>query len=230
MRVLIAEDEVRLAENLAADLVAAGFAVDISGDGEDVAYRGAVEPYDVVVLDLGLPSIDGLNILKQWRIDGVKVPVLILTARDTWSERIKGIDAGADDYVCKPFHTGEVVARVRALIRRSKGIATSVISVGHLNLDTTTGIVTNDGEVIKLTAFELKVLSYFMHNKNRSVSRTELIEHVYAQDFDRDSNTIEVFVRRLRKKLGADLIQTQRGLGYILNDPNAPTAQYNAID
>jgi two-component system OmpR family response regulator len=166
-----------------------------------------------------LPKVDGLTVLRSWRRAGMAVPVLILTARDAWNEKVQGIDAGADDYLAKPFSMEELLARVRALIRRAKGHATAEIACGGVVLDTRTGRVTVDGEPIELTAFEYRVLSYLMHRKGQVVSRTELIEHVYAQDFDRDSNTIEVFVGRLRRKLGTDIIKTVRGLGYRADEP-----------
>jgi two-component system OmpR family response regulator len=170
------------------------------------------------VLDLGLPEIDGLTVLDRWRKDGRTMPVLVLTARDSWSDKVAGLDAGADDYLAKPFQTEELIARLRALIRRAAGQATSELTAGGVRLDSRSGRVTLDGEPVKLTAQEFKLLSYLMHHKGKVVSRTELIEHIYDQDFDRDSNTIEVFITRIRKKLGPDLISTTRGLGYSLND------------
>jgi two-component system, OmpR family, response regulator len=179
---------------------------------------GANEAYDAVILDLGLPGLDGLTVLDRWRREGKVMPVLVLTARDSWSDKVAGLDAGADDYLAKPFQIEELVARLRALIRRAAGQATSELTAGGVRLDGRSGRVTLNGEPVKLTAQEFKLLSYLMHHKGKVVSRTELIEHIYDQDFDRDSNTIEVFITRIRKKLGADLIMTTRGLGYSLND------------
>lgn len=219
MRVLVVEDTPELARQLKQRLEGEGYAVDTAADGEEGRFLGETEPYDAVILDLGLPKVDGLTVLRSWRRAGMAVPVLILTARDAWNEKVQGIDAGADDYLAKPFSMEELLARVRALIRRAKGHATAEIACGGVVLDTRTGRVTVDGEPIELTAFEYRVLSYLMHRKGRVVSRTELIEHVYAQDFDRDSNTIEVFVGRLRRKLGTDIIKTVRGLGYRADEP-----------
>ncbi|MBT4770200.1 MAG: response regulator transcription factor [Rhodospirillaceae bacterium] len=214
MRVLVVEDEPDLARQVADTLVEAGYAVDTAKDGEEGHFLGDTEPYDAVILDLGLPVIDGLTVLERWRRDGRKMPVLILTARDRWSEKVAGFDAGADDYVTKPFQMEELLARLRALIRRSAGHASAEIFCGPVSIDTRSGRVSAEGVVIKLTAQEYKILSYLMHHQDKVVSRTELTEHVYDQDFDRDSNTIEVFIGRLRKKLGVDVIRTERGLGY----------------
>jgi len=218
MRVLIVEDEPNLLRQLRQGLEVAGYAVDTAADGEDALYLGNTETYDAVILDLGLPEIDGLTVLDRWRKDGRTMPVLVLTARDSWSDKVAGLDAGADDYLAKPFQTEELIARLRALIRRAAGNATSELIAGGVRLDTRSGRVSLDGEPVKLTAQEFKLLSYLMHHKGKVVSRTELIEHIYDQDFDRDSNTIEVFITRIRKKLGADLISTTRGLGYSLTD------------
>ncbi|MFC3713563.1 response regulator transcription factor [Sphingoaurantiacus capsulatus] len=219
MRVLIVEDEPNLARQLRSTLEGAGYAVDTASDGEDGHYLGSTENYDAVVLDLGLPEVDGLTVLDRWRKEGKTTPVLVLTARDSWSDKVAGLDAGADDYLAKPFQTEELIARLRALIRRASGNASSELTAGQVRLDTRTGRVTLAGEPVRLTAQEYKLLSYLMHHKGKVVSRTELIEHIYDQDFDRDSNTIEVFITRIRKKLGADLISTIRGLGYSLDDP-----------
>jgi len=219
MRVLVVEDEPNLQRQLKSTLEAAGYAVDVASDGEDGHYLGSTENYDAVVLDLGLPELDGLTVLDRWRKAGLIMPVLLLTARDSWSDKVGGLDAGADDYLAKPFQTEELVARLRALIRRAAGQATSELTAGGVRLDSRSGRVTLDGEPVKLTAQEFKLLSYLMHHKGKVVSRTELIEHIYDQDFDRDSNTIEVFITRIRKKLGPDLISTTRGLGYSLDDP-----------
>ena len=218
MRVLIVEDEPTLAKQLKTALEGAGYAVDHAADGEDGHYLGSTEAYDAVILDLGLPEIDGLTVLDRWRKEGRTTPVLLLTARDSWSDKVAGLDAGADDYLAKPFQTEELIARLRALIRRSTGNASSELTAGDVRLDTRSGRVTLAGDPVKLTAQEFKLLSYLMHNKGKMVSRTELIEHIYDQDFDRDSNTIEVFITRIRKKLGPDIISTTRGLGYSLED------------
>ncbi|HBI83191.1 response regulator transcription factor [Orrella sp. NBD-18] len=220
MRILLVEDEPTLSEQIAQSLHEAGYAVDRSDNGRDAAYMGESEPYDAIILDLGLPLIDGLTVLKQWRSKGIAIPVLILTARDGWHEKVSGIDAGADDYLSKPFHMEELLARIRALIRRATGNASSTLQCGPILLDTRSARVTVDGHPVTLTAHEFKVLSYLMHHRDQVVSRTDLTEHIYAQDFDRDSNTIEVFVGRLRKKIPGDLIETIRGLGYRLNSPS----------
>jgi two-component system OmpR family response regulator len=216
VRLLIVEDEPTLARQLRQTLEGAGYAVDSAHDGEEGQYLGETESYDAVILDLGLPEVDGLTVLDRWRKAGMKMPVLVLTARDSWSDKVAGLDAGADDYLAKPFQMEELIARLRALIRRSSGNASAELVAGDVRLDTRSGRVTLAGEPVKLTAQEYKLLSYLMHHKGKVVSRTELIEHIYDQDFDRDSNTIEVFITRIRKKLGADLITTIRGLGYSL--------------
>jgi two-component system OmpR family response regulator len=214
MRILVVEDEPNLLRQLKSGLETAGYAVDTAADGEDGLYLGSTETYDAVILDLGLPEIDGLTVLDRWRKDGRAMPVLVLTARDSWSDKVAGLDAGADDYLAKPFQTEELIARLRALIRRAAGKATSELVAGGVRLDTRSGRVSLDGEPVKLTAQEFKLLSYLMHHKGKVISRTERTEHLYDQDIDRDSNTIEVFVGRLRKKLPDDCIQTVRGLGY----------------
>lgn len=219
MRILVVEDEADLARQLKAALSDAGYVVDHAADGEEGHFLGDTEPYDAVVLDLGLPKIDGITVLERWRDDGRTMPVLILTARDRWREKVAGFDAGADDYVAKPFQMEEVLARLRALIRRAAGHASAVIECGPLAVDTRAARVTLGGEPVKLTGHEYKLIAYLAHERGRVVSRTELTEHIYDQDFDRDSNTIEVFVGRLRRKLGTEMIQTERGLGYRLIDP-----------
>lgn len=216
MRLLLVEDEPLLRTQLRTALADAGYAVDETGDGREAHFLGDTEPFDAVVLDLGLPVLDGLTVLRRWRDAGRTMPVLILTARDNWSEKVAGIDAGADDYLTKPFHMEELLARVRALIRRAAGQASPVLRCGELSLDTRSGRVTLGGQPVALTSHEYKVLDYLMHRPGAVVSRTELTEHIYAQDADRDSNTIEVFVGRLRKKLPPGLIETVRGLGYRL--------------
>jgi two-component system OmpR family response regulator len=219
MRILVVEDDKDLNRQIVEALTEAGYAVDHAFDGEEGHFLGDTEPYDAVVLDIGLPEMDGISVLESWREEGRKMPVLLLTARDRWSDKVAGIDAGADDYVAKPFHMEEVLARVRALLRRAAGHASSEIECGPVRLDTRSSRVTVDGRHIKLTSHEFRLLSYLMHHQGKVVSRTELVEHLYDQDFDRDSNTIEVFVGRLRKKLGTDIIETVRGLGYSINAP-----------
>jgi two-component system OmpR family response regulator len=218
MRILVVEDDTNLNRQLKDALTEAGYAVDVAFDGEEGHYLGETEPYDAIVLDIGLPQMDGISVLEAWRREGRTTPVLLLTARDRWSDKVQGIDAGADDYVAKPFHMEEVLARLRALVRRAAGHASNEIVSGSVRLDSRAGKVTVDGQAIKLTSHELRLLSYLMHHKGKVISRTELTEHLYDQDFDRDSNTIEVFVGRLRKKLPEDCIQTVRGLGYQIAD------------
>jgi two-component system, OmpR family, response regulator len=211
---LVAEDESALAAQLAAALEHAGYAVDCAADGERADFLGQTEQYDAVVLDLGLPRVDGLTVLKRWRDAGVLVPVLVLTARDSWHEKVLGIDSGADDYVAKPFRIEEVLARLRALIRRASRQALPELRCGSLSVDPRAARVTVGGSPIKLTSHEFRVLSYLMHHRDRVVSQAELTEHIYAHSADRDSNTVEVFVARLRRKIGAAFIETVRGLGY----------------
>ena len=220
MRLLVVEDDKDLNRQIVTALENAGYAVDKAFDGEEGLYLGETEPYDAVILDLGLPKVDGVAVLQGWRRAGKTMPVLILTARDRWSDKVSGFDAGADDYVVKPFHVEELLARVRALLRRAAGHATSELVCGPVRLDTRASRVVVDGNPVKLTSHEYRLLSYLMHHQGRVVSRTELVEHLYDQDFDRDSNTIEVFVGRLRKKLGVDIIETVRGLGYIAAAPD----------
>lgn len=214
MRILIVEDESLLASRLASTLGERGYAVDVAADGERGDLLASTEHYDAVILDLGLPRVDGLTLLERWRAGGIAVPVLVLTARGSWSEKVRGIDGGADDYLTKPFRMEELLARLRALIRRSSGQLAPELRHGAVVLDPRTSQVTLDGQPVKLTSHELRVLSYLMHHRGRVVSQTELTEHIYAQTFDRDSNTIEVFIARLRRKLGASTIETVRGLGY----------------
>lgn len=218
---MVVEDEIRLSRQLAKALTEAGYAVDCAGDGERADFLAHTEQYDAVVLDLGLPKIDGLTLLRGWRQAGILAPVLILTARGSWHEKVQGIDGGADDYVAKPFRIEEVLARIRALIRRASGLAQPELRCGALALDPRTARVSVDGAPVKLTSHEYRVLSYLMHHGRQVVSRTELTEHIYAQDFDRDSNTVEVFVARLRRKLGACFIETVRGMGYRMQEPSA---------
>ena len=214
MRLLLVEDEARLADHLARALGTSGYVVDVAADGERADFLAQTETYDAVVLDLGLPKVDGLTLLGRWRQAGIKTPVLVLTARGSWHDKVQGIDGGADDYVAKPFQIEEVLARVRALIRRSAGHAGTELRCGAVALDTRLARVTVDGVAVKLTSHEFRVVSYLMHHRDRVVSQAEITEHIYAQSFDRDSNTVEVFVARLRKKLGLAFIETVRGLGY----------------
>jgi two-component system OmpR family response regulator len=220
MRLLVVEDEPDLARQLVQTLRGEGYAVDLAGDGEEGEFLGMEETYDAVVLDLGLPVKDGLSVLASWRAAGRLMPVLILTARGQWSEKVAGFDAGADDYVAKPFQMEEILARLRALIRRAAGHATPRLRCGAVELDTRTAQVHVSGAPVKLTGHEYKLLAYLMHHPGKVVSRTELTEHLYDQDFDRDSNIIEVFIGRLRRKLGVDIIKTVRGLGYRLEPPD----------
>lgn len=222
MRLLVVEDDRDLNRQIVSALEEAGYAADAAFDGEEGGHLGETEPYDAIILDLGLPKIDGLSILERWRRNDVKTPVLILTARDRWSDKVAGINAGADDYVAKPFQMEEVIARIRALLRRSAGFAKAELECGPLRLDTRTSRVTFNGALIKLTGLEFRLLSYLMHHQSRVVSRSELVDHLYQQDFDRDSNTIEVFVGRLRRKIPADVIHTVRGLGYCVSLASEP--------
>jgi two-component system OmpR family response regulator len=219
MRILVVEDEPTLAAQLAEGVREAGYAVDVAHNGLDAHFMGDTEPFDAVVLDLGLPQMDGITVLKKWRAAGRTMPVLILTARDNWHEKVAGIDAGADDYLTKPFHMEELLARLRALIRRAGGHASAELACGPVTLDTRNNRVTVDGRALTLTSHEYRVLAYLMHHAGEVVSRGDLVEHIYAQDFDRDSNTVEVFIGRLRKKLPPGLIETVRGMGYRLANP-----------
>ncbi len=220
MRLLVVEDDPDINRQTVTALQDSGYVVDSAKDGEEGHYLGDTEPYDAVVLDLGLPVLDGVSVLEKWRRAGRKMPVLILTARDRWSDKVAGFDAGADDYVAKPFHMEEVLARVRALLRRSAGHATSELTCGPVTLDTKSARVIVNGTAVKLTSLEFRLLAYLMHHKGKVVSRTELVEHLYDQDFDRDSNTVEVFIGRLRKKLGVDVLHTIRGMGYCVTEPD----------
>jgi two-component system OmpR family response regulator len=217
VRILVVEDEARLSRQLAAALGQAGYAVDCAADGARADFLGQTEHYDAVVLDLGLPKIDGLTVLRRWRDAGLMVPVLVLTARGSWHEKVQGIDGGADDYVAKPFRMEEVLARLRALIRRSSGQASAELRCGPIALDPRAAKVAVNGVPVRLTSHEFRVLSYLMHHRGKVVSQAELSDHIYAERFDRDSNTVEVFVARLRRKLGAASIETVRGLGYRMD-------------
>ena len=225
MRILIVEDDKNLNRQLLEACSEAGYVVDVAFDGEEGHFLGDTEPYDAVILDIGLPEKDGITVLEEWRRDGRDMPVLMLTARDRWSDKVSGIDAGADDYVTKPFHVEEVLARLRALIRRAAGLSTSVIACGPIMLDTRTSKISCDGRHIKLTSHEFRLMSYLMHHQDKVISRTELTEHLYDQDFDKDSNTVEVFIGRVRKKLGVNCIETVRGLGYRLFASEADSSE-----
>ncbi len=214
MRILLVEDDPDLSRQLKMALADAGYAVDHAADGEEGHFLGETEPYDAVILDLGLPKMDGVSVLERWRREHVGTPVLILTARDNWSQKVAGFDAGADDYLTKPFHTEELLARLRALVRRSAGHAAPSLSCGGMRLDPRAARASVNGEPLRLTSLEYRLLHYMMMHQGRVISRTELVEHLYDQDFDRDSNTIEVFIGRVRKKIGPDRIETVRGLGY----------------
>ncbi|HMZ02664.1 MAG TPA: response regulator transcription factor [Burkholderiaceae bacterium] len=219
MRILLVEDEPTLRATLRRSLADSGYVVDEADNGRDAWHLGDTEPFDAVVLDLGLPQLDGLTVLQRWRAAGRAMPVLILTARDSWHEKVAGIDAGADDYLSKPFHFEELLARLRALIRRAQGLASPLLRCGTIELDTRSQRVTLGGQPVTLTSHEYRLLAYLMHRPGQVVSRSELTEHLYAQDHDRDSNTIEVFVARLRRKLPPECIETVRGLGYRLVAP-----------
>lgn len=216
MRILIVEDEQRIAEDLAEAVNSGGYVAETTADGEDAWFRGGTENYAAIILDLGLPRIDGITILKRWRQEGVTTPVLVLTARGTWSDRVDGIDAGADDYLPKPFRMEELMARLRALLRRSTGRAQPSITVGKITLDPRTRQVAVGGVPIALTPLEFRLLNYLLHHRGSVVSQTELSDNLYSHDSERDSNAIEALVGRLRKKLKDDVIETRRGFGYIV--------------
>ncbi len=220
MRILLVEDDERVATGIMAALTAAGFVVDHARDGDTAWFQGETENYAAAILDLGLPGLDGLSVLRKWRTAGVRLPVLILTARGDWSERVEGIDAGADDYVPKPFRLEELLARLRALVRRAAGQATAVLVNGQLTLDTRRMTVSVDGAPVHLAPQEYRLVNYLMQHAGRVISQLELTEQLYAQDFERDSNAVEVLVGRVRRKLGADLIQTRRGFGYLIEMDN----------
>jgi len=221
MRVLLGEDDERIAANVDSALALAGFAVDRQSDGEEIWFRGDTEAYDAVVLDLGLPTLDGLTILKRWRKAGRAMPVLVLTGRGNWDERVEGIDSGADDYLTKPFRVEELVARLRGLIRRSTGNAAPILEAGEIALDTRQMRVSRAGQPLALTPQEYRLVAYLMHHRGRVVDQLELTEHLYLQDFERESNAVEVLIARVRRKLGPDVIETRRGFGYIIAETAA---------
>jgi two-component system, OmpR family, response regulator len=216
MRILIVEDESKIAQDLQLALGEAGYVAHVAVDGEEAWFLGDTEDFDAVILDLGLPKLDGLTVLRRWREGGRKMPVLALTARDSWRDKVDGIDAGADDYLAKPFHMEELLARVRSIIRRASGNVTSTLAIAGVVLDTKQQDAALDGRMIGLTQLEYRALSYLMHHQGRVVSQGELTEHVYGQDFPHDSNAVEVLIARLRKKVGASFIRTKRGQGYIV--------------
>jgi two-component system, OmpR family, response regulator len=221
MRVLVAEDDERLARTLRSALEAGGFVAELETDGEGAWFRGDTEEFDAIILDLGLPSLDGLTILKRWRKNQRTAPVLVLTARGNWDERVEGIEAGADDYMAKPFRVEEVIARIRAIIRRTAGFASPVVELGELTLDTRAMQVTRHGVPVGLTPQEYRLVAYLAHQPGRVVSQLEITEHLYAQDFERESNSVEVLVGRVRRKLGAGFIKTRKGFGYFLDGSGA---------
>ncbi len=216
MRILVVEDEAKIAADVVQALGAAGYLAESVQDGEEAWFKGDTESYAAVVLDLGLPRLDGITVLKRWRASGIKTPVLVLTARGAWTERVEGIDAGADDYLPKPFQMEELLARIRALVRRAAGQATATLAAGKVLLDTRQMRVTVDGAPVALSPLEYRLLSYLLHNRGKVVSQSELSEHLYAEGLDRDSNSLEVLVGRLRRKLRVELIETRRGFGYLV--------------
>ena len=218
MRILLVEDDQKVADSVASALQSAGYVVDHTGDGEAAWFKGGTESYSAAILDLGLPGLDGLSVLRRWREEGCDFPVLILTARGSWRERVEGIDAGADDYLPKPFRVEELLARLRAILRRATGQSSPLVSVGRLTLDTRQMRVTVDGRLVHLSPQEYRLVSYLAQHAGRVVSQLELTEQLYAQDFERDSNAVEVMVGRVRKKLGSNLISTRRGFGYIIEN------------
>jgi len=221
VRILVVEDEAEIAGEITTNLKEAGYVCDLADDGEDAWFLGSTEDYDVIILDLGLPQLDGLSILKKWRAEGRAVPVIIVTARGDWTEKVEGMDAGADDYLAKPFEVGELLARVRAVLRRTNGHANPVVEAGPLALDPANMRVSRDGQPIYLTPLEYRLASYLIHHSGSVLTTTQLLEHIYGCDSDRDSNVIEALIKRLRKKVGAELIQTRRGIGYVLVEPGA---------
>lgn len=221
MRILIVEDEPRIAADLKSALETANYAIDLVADGDDAWFKGETEDYDAIILDLGLPRLDGISVLKKLRHAGVATPVLILTARDGWREKVNGIDAGADDYLTKPFQMEELMARLRAITRRAAGQAATVVKAGPLELDTVTRRVTMEGRELTLSGMEYRLLSYLLLHRGRTMSQGELLDHIHSGDTDRNINSVEALIARLRKKIGPSLIETRRGHGYCI--PNEPS-------
>ncbi|MQX35216.1 response regulator transcription factor [Roseospira navarrensis] len=223
MRVLVVEDDARIAQDTARALESAGYRVETCGDGEEAWFLGDTEDYDLIVLDLGLPGMDGLSVLKRWRTGGRETPVLVLTARGNWTERVEGIDAGADDYLPKPFQMEELLARARALIRRASGHGSTVLRAGRLSVDTRTLSVAVDGAPVSVSPLEYRLLAYLVHQRARVVPPPELLDHLYGDDDSREINALEAVVARLRRKLGPGIIETRRGFGYTLAGGDDPS-------
>lgn len=216
MRVLVVEDEKDISRDIGRALVSTGFAVEFSFDGADAWFKGSTEIYSAIVLDLGLPKMDGLKVLENWRRENISTPVIILTARGNWTDRVEGIETGADDYLAKPFHMEELVVRVKALVRRAAGVAKPVLEIGKLKLDTRASVASLAGVKLDLGPLEFRLLSHLLLNRGKAVSQTELLETLYGPSGEPGSNAIESLVRRLRKKIGEDIIATQRGFGYLI--------------
>lgn len=221
MRVLVVEDEPKISKTISEALADAGYVPECAFDGEKAWFLGSTETYVAAILDIGLPKLDGLSVLRNWRKEGNSMPVLLLTAKGSWPERVEGIDAGADDYLVKPFQMAELLARLRALVRRSSGHSKSTLTIGSLSLDTRQMRVEEDGVQVKLTPLEYRLLAYLAHNPGRVVSQEELASNIYFQDQEPNSNAVEVTVGRLRRKLKSNIIQNRRGFGYILDDAGA---------
>jgi two-component system OmpR family response regulator len=219
MRVLIVEDEPAIAQGVADSLRTAGFLPDVVGDGEEAWFRGSTENYAAIVLDLGLPKLDGLTLMKRWRQEGIEAPILVLSARGSWTDRVDGIDNGADDYLAKPFQMAELIARLRALLRRANGLAQTAVTLGGLHIDLRSRVVTVNGAMVALTPLEFRLINFMVLQKSRVVTQLELADVLYAHDHERDANAIEAVVSRLRRKLGSDIIKTKRGFGYFIAAP-----------